>query len=175
MAPPRLLPTRFGIVDTLVVYHQSGHLEHSLVDSAGDIYAATPSLHVAWALWCTLALYSVVRNLLLRLVLIAYPVVTTVVVVVTGNHCIIDAASGALLVGLTWTVLPNVGFCWSARSQRLIQMVAPSPEDDALSDWVATESDYDDTAPTAPADTASSGLANHQVPKSPADASRRTP
>ena len=108
VAPPRLLPARFGIVDTLVTFQQSGHLEHSLVDSAGDIYAATPSLHVAWALWCTLALYPVVRNSIVRFLLVAYPVLTTVVVVATGNHFIIDALSGALLAGLVWTVLPKV-------------------------------------------------------------------
>jgi hypothetical protein len=105
VAPPRLLPARFGIVDTLVTFNQSGHLEHSLVDSAGDVYAAMPSLHVAWALWCTLALYPVVRNWGLRSLLIAYPVITTVVVVATGNHFVTDAAGGLLLAGLVWVVI----------------------------------------------------------------------
>jgi hypothetical protein len=111
VAPPRLLPSRYGIIDTLVTFRQSGHLEHSLVDSAGDIYAAMPSLHVAWALWCTLALYPVVRNRLLRILLVAYPLLTTVVVVATGNHFITDAVSGALLVSLVWVGVPK-GSAW---------------------------------------------------------------
>ncbi len=119
VAPPRLLPARYGIIDTLVTFHQSGHLEHSLVDSAGDIYAAMPSLHVAWALWCTLALYPVVRHRLVRLLLVTYPFVTTVVVVATGNHFFTDAVGGALLVSLMWVVVPPVGARWMhGRSDR---------------------------------------------------------
>jgi hypothetical protein len=118
VAPPRLLPSRFGIIDTLVTFQQSGHLEHSLVDSAGDIYAAMPSLHVAWALWCTLALYSVVRHRLVRVALVAYPVVTTVVVVATGNHFITDALSGALLISLVWVVAPEASSWVTAARQR---------------------------------------------------------
>jgi PAP2 superfamily protein len=117
VAPPRLLPARYGIIDTLVTFHQSGHLEHSLVDSAGDIYAAMPSLHVAWALWCTLVLYPVVRHQLVRILLVAYPLVTTVVVVATGNHFFTDAVSGALLVSLLWVVLPPAG-AWLAGAGR---------------------------------------------------------
>jgi hypothetical protein len=107
VAPPRLLPSRFGIIDTLVTFHQSGHLEHSLIDSAGDIYAALPSLHVAWALWCTLVLYPVVRRRSVRVVLVAYPILTTLVVVTTGNHFFLDAAAGSLLVTLVWFALPK--------------------------------------------------------------------
>jgi hypothetical protein len=108
VAPPRLLPSHFGIIDTLVTFHQSGHLEHSLIDSAGDIYAALPSLHVAWALWCTLVLYPVVRHRSVRVVLVAYPILTTLVVVTTGNHFYLDAAAGSLLVTLVWFAIPKV-------------------------------------------------------------------
>jgi PAP2 superfamily len=37
--------------------------------------------------------------------LIAYPVITTVVVVATGNHFVTDAAGGLLLAGLVWVVI----------------------------------------------------------------------
>jgi hypothetical protein len=114
VAPPRMLPPRFGIIDTLVTFQQSGHLEHSLIDSAGDVYAAMPSLHVAWALWCTLVLYPVVRNRAGRVLLIAYPVVTTLVVVTTGNHFLLDAVTGALLVTAVWLAVPRVSD-WTGR------------------------------------------------------------
>jgi hypothetical protein len=45
-----------------------------------------PSLHVAWAVWCAVALYPVVRQRALRVLVAAYPVMTTLVVVATGNH-----------------------------------------------------------------------------------------
>ena len=48
VAPPRLLPASFGFVDTLRAAAGSGHLETSLINTAGDQYASMPSLHVAW-------------------------------------------------------------------------------------------------------------------------------
>ena len=106
-APPRLLPTSFGFVDTLRAAG-AGHLEGSLINTAGDQYASMPSLHVAWAVWCALALYPAVRHWALRALVVAYPVMTTLVVVATGNHFFLDAAAGTLLAGGTWVVVSRV-------------------------------------------------------------------
>ena len=99
VAPPRLLPASFGFVDTLRD-GASGHLEGSLINTAGDQYASMPSLHVAWAVWCALALYPMFRHWALRALVVAYPVMTTLVVVATGNHYFLDAAAGTLLACL---------------------------------------------------------------------------
>jgi membrane-associated phospholipid phosphatase len=107
VAPPRLLPASFGFVDTLRD-GASGHLEGSLINTAGDQYASMPSLHVAWAVWCALALYPVVRHRALRVLVAAYPVMTTLVVVATGNHYFLDAVAGTLLAGLTWAVVARL-------------------------------------------------------------------
>jgi membrane-associated phospholipid phosphatase len=93
VAPPRLLPASFGFVDTLRD-GASGHLEGSLINTAGDQYASMPSLHVAWAVWCALALYPMFRHWALR----------ALVVVATGNHYFLDAAAGTLLACLVWAV-----------------------------------------------------------------------
>jgi membrane-associated phospholipid phosphatase len=108
VAPPRLLPGRFGIVDTLTAAARSGHFETTLINTAGDQYASMPSLHVAWAVWCALALYPAVRHRTLRVLVVAYPVMTTLVVVATGNHFFLDAVAGALLACLTWAVVSRV-------------------------------------------------------------------
>jgi len=102
VAPPRLLPGRFGIVDTLTAAGGSGHAAASLINAAGDRYAAMPSLHVAWAVWCALAVYPVARRRALRILAAAYPVTTTLVVVTTGNHFFLDTIAGALLAGAAW-------------------------------------------------------------------------
>ena len=107
VAPPRLLPAGFGIVDTLRA-GGSGHMEASLINTAGDQYASMPSLHVAWAVWCALALYPVVRHWALRVLVVAYPLMTTLVVVATGNHFFLDAVAGTLLAGLTWAVVSRL-------------------------------------------------------------------
>jgi hypothetical protein len=104
VAPPRLLPGSFGIVDTMRATG-AGHVESTLISTAGDQYASMPSLHVAWAVWCALALYPVLRHRALRVLAAAYPVMTTLVVVATGNHFFLDAAAGTLLAGLTWAVV----------------------------------------------------------------------
>jgi hypothetical protein len=104
VAPPRLLPASFGFVDTLRD-RSSGHLEGSLINTAGDQYASMPSLHVAWAVWCALALYPMFRHWALRALVVAYPVMTTLVVVATGNHYFLDAAAGTLLACLVWAVV----------------------------------------------------------------------
>jgi hypothetical protein len=107
VAPPRLLPGSFGIVDTMRATG-AGHVETTLISTAGDQYASMPSLHVAWAIWCALALYPVVRHRALRVLVAAYPVMTTLVVVATGNHYFLDAAAGTLLAGLTWAVVARL-------------------------------------------------------------------
>jgi hypothetical protein len=104
VAPPRLLPASFGFVDTLRD-GASGHLEGSLINTAGDQYASMPSLHVAWAVWCALALYPMFRHWALRALVVAYPVMTTLVVVATGNHYFLDAVAGTLLARLVWAVV----------------------------------------------------------------------
>jgi hypothetical protein len=109
VAPPRLLPAHYGIVDTLVTPDGSGHFDSMLLNSAGDVYASMPSLHVAWAVWCTLALWPVLRRRWLRALAVAYPLTTTLVVVATGNHYFLDAVAGTALACGTWVVTTRAG------------------------------------------------------------------
>lgn len=97
VAPPRLLPPRYGIVDT--IRHLGGtHTAGVLLDRAGNAYAAMPSLHMAWAVWCTIALYPLLVHRWSRIVAVLYPIMTALVVVVTGNHFIADFVTGAALI-----------------------------------------------------------------------------
>jgi PAP2 superfamily len=93
VAPPRL--TAPGLTDVLVKYDALGaaHAPSGLI----DLYAALPSLHVAWAVWCGLAVVAAGRTRRRWLALV-YPVMTTLVVLTTANHYVLDAVAGA---GLT--------------------------------------------------------------------------
>ena len=113
VAPPRLLPARFGIIDTLVA--GSGHVEGALISAAGDQYASMPSVHVAWAVWCALAVYPVARHWAVRALAIAYPLVTMLVVVATGNHFFLDVIAGALLACVTFFAVTRAGAWLSVR------------------------------------------------------------
>jgi membrane-associated phospholipid phosphatase len=107
VAPPGLLPARFGIIDTLVA--GSGHIEGALISAAGDQYASMPSVHVAWAVWCALAVYPVARHWAVRALAVAYPLVTALVEVATGNHFFLDVVAGTLLACVTWVAVTRVG------------------------------------------------------------------
>lgn len=95
-APPRLL-NGAGFVDTLSHWHTIGGYQSGMMARTADQFAAMPSLHIGWAVWASLWLSRVVRRLWARLVAIAYPLVTSVVILVTANHYVLDIA-GALAV-----------------------------------------------------------------------------
>jgi hypothetical protein len=119
VAPPRLLPSRFGIIDTLVTFSQNGgHVETSLINSAGDVYASMPSLHVAWAVWCALVLYPVARHRVSRVLLVTYPALTTLVVLTTGNHFVLDAVAGAALVATVRMITTKASSAWAHEGLR---------------------------------------------------------
>jgi hypothetical protein len=95
VAPPRL--TAPGLTDVLVKYDALGaaHAPSGLI----DLYAALPSLHVAWAVWCGLAVVAAGRTRR-RWLALTYPMMTTLVVLTTANHYVVDAVAGGMLTAL---------------------------------------------------------------------------
>ncbi len=112
LMPPRLLneggpyggaeyaTEDYHIVDTLADVGGLWSFDSGTMKSISNQYAAMPSLHCAWALWCTLVLVPMTRRRWLRALEIAYPALTVFAIVVTGNHYWIDAAGGALVLGV---------------------------------------------------------------------------
>ncbi|MET9696114.1 phosphatase PAP2 family protein [Streptomyces sp. NPDC006529] len=103
--PPRLLHLAHGFNDTMAQYSAYGWwgAEASAPRGLGSFtnqYAAMPSLHVGWALWCGLLLWRYGRHPLLRAAGAAYPLLTTVVVMGTANHYFLDAVAGAGVMGV---------------------------------------------------------------------------
>ncbi len=95
VAPPRMLPSD-GMIDTAVRYGQSVY--GSIAGFNPDELSAMPSVHVAWALLVgiTVVRFSASRW---RWLALAYPALTSLVVVVTANHFWADGiVAGALLV-----------------------------------------------------------------------------
>jgi hypothetical protein len=96
LAPPRLLP-QFGYVDTLAYFHTWGSLADPKVAAHSNQFAAMPSLHIGWSLWCGVAVFLCARQWWVRLLGAAYPWCTLMVIVGTANHFIIDAVAGLLV------------------------------------------------------------------------------
>jgi hypothetical protein len=99
LAPPRLLP-QYDYVDTLVKFHTWGSLADPKIAEHSNQFAAMPSLHIAWAMWCGISIFVCARRLWGRLLGIAHPVMTLLVIVGTANHFIIDAVGGAVALGV---------------------------------------------------------------------------
>ncbi|MEU1037057.1 phosphatase PAP2 family protein [Streptomyces sp. NPDC005551] len=111
--PPRLLTASHGFVDTMAQYSDYGWWggEASAPRGMGGMtnqYAAMPSLHVGWSLWCGVMLWRHGRTPLARIAGVMYPLLTTVVVMGTANHYFLDAVAGAAVMGVGLALTPLV-------------------------------------------------------------------
>ena len=101
-APPRLMGG--GYVDTLAQYASYGWWSGHASAPAGlggltNELAATPSLHVGWTVWVAWAMWRYVKRTG-HVLSVLYVAGTTLVVVATGNHWLLDAVMGALVVAI---------------------------------------------------------------------------
>lgn len=109
VTPPRLLP-RAGVVDVVAQSHTWGAWTSTAsVARHADQYAALPSLHVAWAVWVVLAVATLSRRRRWRALSVMHLLVTVAVVLLTGNHYVLDVAAGALLALAAWQVTAGRG------------------------------------------------------------------
>jgi hypothetical protein len=100
LMPPRLLPPSYGFEDTLAQYPTFWSFNSGAVSKISNQFAAMPSVHCAWALWCTVVMVPRVQRRWAKVVFIVYPLATVIVIVLTGNHYILDAAGGFAVLGL---------------------------------------------------------------------------
>jgi hypothetical protein len=100
VAPPRMLAGT-GLVDTGVLYHQSVYA--SVGGFNADQLSAMPSVHVGWAILVAAAVIGTARSRW-RWLAAAYPVMTTLAVVVTANHFWLDGMVAGILLGLVLAV-----------------------------------------------------------------------
>jgi len=151
MAPPRMLP---GYTDTLATTAGSGWwgTDASAPKGLGSLtneLAAMPSLHVGWALWCAVVVWWCTRDArnsrgvrAVRLVAAGYAAGSTLVVLATANHYVLDAVAGGavLAVGaLVASALPvrSTEGRWQA-GQRSSTRMEPS-----LAFWRPSRADQD--------------------------------
>jgi hypothetical protein len=105
--PPRLLHLEhldLGFVDTLQKYPTIWSFDSGPAAKVSNQYAAMPSVHIAWATWCALALVPRMKSTGTKILAGSYPFVTLVVIVITANHYVIDAVGGLVILGIGWFV-----------------------------------------------------------------------
>ncbi len=111
LMPPRLLgncgqygacDSNYSYVDTLVDPGGFWSFNSSTMMDISNQYAAMPSLHIAWALWCMFAAVPVLRRTWTRLLLLVYPWLTLFAVMVTANHYWLDAVGALVVLGVAY-------------------------------------------------------------------------
>ncbi|MFD3843103.1 bifunctional glycosyltransferase 87/phosphatase PAP2 family protein [Streptomyces sp. NPDC058642] len=98
LAPPRLMPS-LGIIDTVHGVQDFSKPDYGTLTALTNQYAAMPSLHFGWSLWCGLVIAIVAPKWWLKALGVLHPLFTAMAIVATGNHWVLDAVGGALVVG----------------------------------------------------------------------------
>src|ERR1700690_927208 len=122
-APPRFMP-EWGFIDTVADF-TSVHVSHASasLNALTNLYAAVPSMHVAFALMIGWTLARLARRRIVRVLWLLYPFVIAFVIIVTANHFIVDALLGALTAGVS-----AYGASWLARARPNVwRFSSPAP------------------------------------------------
>jgi hypothetical protein len=100
-APPRFFFPEYGFRDTVSEFTGVSHSDVK-VNALFNPYAAVPSMHCCFAIIIGGTLATLAKRRITRILWTAYPVLMTWVVVVTGNHWILDAVLGGATAGVSF-------------------------------------------------------------------------
>ncbi len=98
VAPPRMLD---GFTDVVQATHAVGSYHTGTLASHANELAAMPSLHIAWAVWCMLAIWRLSARRWARTLAVVYPFTTAVAVLCTGNHFVLDIVGGLAAIAVS--------------------------------------------------------------------------
>ncbi len=104
LMPPRLLPSSYGFVDTLAKDPAFWSFNSGAFNKISNQFAAMPSVHCAWALWCACALVPRLKHVWAKVLAACYPVFTVTAIVLTANHYFLDAVGGFVALGIGYVV-----------------------------------------------------------------------
>ncbi|PCG81250.1 hypothetical protein CIB93_36430 [Streptomyces sp. WZ.A104] len=107
LAPPRLMPG-LGFIDTVHGVQDFAKPDYGTLTTVTNQYAAMPSLHFGWSLWCGVVIVMLAPKMWMKALGLLHPLFTIAAIVATANHWVLDAAGGALVVtlgfGLTYVL-----------------------------------------------------------------------
>lgn len=113
LAPPRMIACNDSVpvpgpgvgptvgkcfVDTLDRFGGLWSYQSPVAKAVANPFAAMPSLHFGWALWCGIVFAVLARHRWSRAFAVLYPLITLFAIVVTANHYFLDAAGGVLVL-----------------------------------------------------------------------------
>ncbi|MFJ7964509.1 bifunctional glycosyltransferase 87/phosphatase PAP2 family protein [Streptomyces sp. NPDC096324] len=107
LAPPRLMPG-LGVIDTVHGVQDFSKPDYGTLTELTNQYAAMPSLHFGWSLWCGIVIVVLAPRWWMKALGLLHPLLTVSSIVATGNHWVLDAVGGAAVVavgfGLTYLI-----------------------------------------------------------------------
>lgn len=98
LAPPRLMPD-LGFIDTVHGAQDFSKPNYGTLTQLTNQYAAMPSLHFGWSLWCGLVIVILAPKWWMKALGLLHPLFTVSAIIGTGNHWVLDAVGGAAVVG----------------------------------------------------------------------------
>lgn len=127
-----------GFIDTVPLHHTWGSLASGAAASTTNQYAAMPSMHIGWSLWCGLTIFFLAERTWVRALGLAYPLATLAVIVSTANHFWMDAVGGALCLGIgflgtrlvyhRWAYqFPQIPASWQDEASATVPEQRPTP------------------------------------------------
>ncbi|HYM54559.1 MAG TPA: phosphatase PAP2 family protein [Solirubrobacteraceae bacterium] len=120
VAPPRMLG---GFTDVVATTGAIGSWHAGALASHANELAAMPSLHMAWAAWCAMALWQLSSRRWVRAVAVLHPCLTAIAVLATGNHFVLDLLGGLVVMALAVAIVGLLSP--PARSSRLAGRLRP--------------------------------------------------
>jgi hypothetical protein len=117
----------YGFVDTLQEYGGLWSFDSGAIAEVSNQYAAMPSLHIGWSMWCLFVMWPLTRRWWARFLIVVYPIATLFCIVVTANHYILDAVGGLVCLGIGYVLGTALDDWWRARqAQRAAAALTPT-------------------------------------------------
>ncbi|MFC8537395.1 bifunctional glycosyltransferase 87/phosphatase PAP2 family protein [Streptomyces sp. NPDC057249] len=104
LAPPRLMPG-LGFIDTVHGAQDFSQPDYGALTAVTNQYAAMPSLHFGWSLWCGVIIVLLAPKVWMKALGALHPLFTLSAIVATANHWVLDAVGGAVVVALGFLVV----------------------------------------------------------------------
>ncbi|MGW1183410.1 bifunctional glycosyltransferase 87/phosphatase PAP2 family protein [Streptomyces drozdowiczii] len=145
LAPPRLMPG-LGFIDTVHGVQDFTKPDYGALTAVTNQYAAMPSLHFGWSLWCGVIIVLLAPKAWMKALGVLHPLLTVSAIVATANHWVLDAVGGAAVVALGFLiayVLAGPRRLWvppEAPEGRAARVPAPAAAPEADGETVAGKS-----------------------------------
>ncbi|MFI5985137.1 bifunctional glycosyltransferase 87/phosphatase PAP2 family protein [Streptomyces sp. NPDC051555] len=97
LAPPRLMPG-LGFIDTVHGVQDLANPQYGAMTAISNQYAAMPSLHFGWSLWCGIVIVTLAPKGWQKVLGAMHPLITVCAIIATANHWVLDAVGGAVVV-----------------------------------------------------------------------------